>query len=225
MAGKVFVVDGLDGSGKRTQGKKLCGYLKGKGYDVKLVSFPEYSSESSSLVKMYLSGKLGQDAELLNPYAISSFYAADRFIQFATGLKEFYDNGGIIICDRYVSANMIHQGAKLENVDERKAFYDWCENYEYGYLGLPKPDETFMLLVEPEISQRLMTERYNNDESKKDIHEANVGYLNKCYDTAKEVADYCKWNIVNCTDGKNIYSIDDIFGKIVSRVDALLEQK
>ena len=104
--GKLFVIDGTDGSGKQTQFQKLQERLTKDGIEYKTVSFPNYDSPSSSLVKMYLSGEFGKNAKDVSPYIASTFYAADRYATFKTGYKEYYDNGGIILADRYTTANI-----------------------------------------------------------------------------------------------------------------------
>ena len=111
--GKLFVIDGTDGSGKQTQFQKLQERLTKDGIEYKTVSFPNYDSPSSSLVKMYLSGEFGKNAKDVSPYIASTFYAADRYATFKTGYKEYYDNGGIILADRYTTANMVHQAGKI----------------------------------------------------------------------------------------------------------------
>ena len=120
--GKLFVIDGTDGSGKQTQFQKLQERLKKENIDYKTVSFPNYESESSALVKMYLSGEFGKNAKEVSPYIASTFYAADRYATFQTGYKEYYENGGIILADRYTTANMVHQAGKITDPEERENF-------------------------------------------------------------------------------------------------------
>ncbi|MCI8485569.1 MAG: thymidylate kinase, partial [Clostridia bacterium] len=120
--GKLFVIDGTDGSGKQTQLKKLEERLTKEGVDYKTVSFPNYDSPSSALVKMYLSGEFGDDAKQISPYIASSFYAVDRYATFKKDFEEYYNNGGVILADRYTTANMIHQAGKIDNKQERKEF-------------------------------------------------------------------------------------------------------
>ena len=123
--GKLFVIDGTDGSGKQTQFAKLQERLSKEKIDYKTVSFPNYDSPSSSLVKMYLSGEFGSDAKKISPYIASTFYAADRFATFKKQYEEYYNNGGIILADRYTTANMVHQAGKIHDKEERKKFLDW----------------------------------------------------------------------------------------------------
>lgn len=107
--GKLFVIDGTDGSGKQTQLEKLKERFEKDGIDYKLVSFPNYDSPSSSLVKMYLAGEFGENAKDVSPYIASTFFAADRYATYKKDYEEYYKNGGIILADRYTTANMVHQ--------------------------------------------------------------------------------------------------------------------
>lgn len=201
--GKIIVIDGLDGSGKATQTEIVYRNLKEKGLNIKKVSFPDYESKSSTLVKMYLNGELGGLNEL-NPYAIATFYANDRYIKWVTELKDFYENDGIIICDRYISANLIHQGVKLKE-EERKFFYDWCYDLETKKFNIPKENLTIFLLVNPAVSKELMKSRTTTD-----IHENNISYLNKCYENSKSIIEYCNWKTIKCDDNNRIRDIYEI---------------
>jgi len=113
MRGKLIVIEGVDGSGKQTQSEKLYRTLESKGLKVKKIEFPDYDSESSALVKMYLRGDFGTNPEDVSAYVASSFFAADRYASYNTKWKEFYLSGGIIIADRYTTANMVHQASKI----------------------------------------------------------------------------------------------------------------
>ncbi len=215
MAGKLIVIEGLDGSGKATQAQKLYEVLQAKGECVMKVSFPDYESDSSALVRMYLSGEFGTDPNAVNPYAASSFYAVDRFASYANNWKQFYLDGGIVIADRYTTSNAIHLCAKLPEA-EWDGFIKWLFQYEYELLGIPTPYRTIYLRVDPEISQKLMTERYDGNEAKKDIHEANLDYLKR----SRQAADYCakmlEWNVVECISDNCIRTIDDITKEVFS---------
>lgn len=227
---KLIVIDGLDGSGKATQVGLLKQYLeKISKYKIYSLSFPDYDSESSAAVKMYLSGKLGNDPEALNPYMCSSFYAIDRAIQYVTKFKQYMeDDNAILISDRYLSANIIHQGAKIKDQEERHKFYEWVYDYETKLIGIPKEDITIILSVPVDISQKLMTSRYNGDNSKKDIHEANVKYLKDCYFAAHDAYNYLKskgyaWDMIHCETvlGDNIKSIEAIHIEIIQKLKEL----
>ena len=209
MSGKLIVIEGLDGSGKATQAQRLYEKLIRENEKVIKISFPDYESDSSALVKMYLDGQFGHNPSDVNPYAASSFYAVDRFASYAKNWKKFYLDGGIIIADRYTTSNAIHQCAKLPD-DQWNDFVKWLFNYEYNLLGIPTPFSTIYLRVDPDVSQSLMSKRYNGDEDKKDIHESNLEYLKR----SRQAADYCaktlKWNVVECVNNDKMKSIDEI---------------
>ncbi|MCM1329268.1 MAG: deoxynucleoside kinase [Ruminococcus sp.] len=221
--GKLIVIDGLDGSGKTTQfeiiREKLSAEYSING--VKAISFPDYGNPSSALVKMYLSGELSKSADGVNAYAASSFYAVDRYASYKMFWEENYRNGDLILASRYVSSNAIHQMVKLPE-SHWDGYLDWLSDYEYGKLGLPKPDLVVFLDMPVEISQRLMSERYGGDESKKDIHEGNVKYLQACRKSALYAAERLGWKILECgRDGKPL-SVEEINGKLLQLINEVL---
>lgn len=200
MNNMLIVIDGLDGSGKSTQLDIINDKLS-QEYTVKAISFPDYDKPSSTLVKMYLSGEISENAADINAYAASSFYAADRYISYKKYWEENYKNGELILAGRYVTSNAIHQMSKLPE-NEWDSYLEWLEDYEYSKLGLPRPNCVIFLDMPIEISQRLMSERYKGDESKKDIHEANVEYLKTCRRSALYAAKKLGWCVVPCSDGE-----------------------
>ena len=224
MEGKLIVIDGVDSSGKQTQVEILYNKLKAEGLKVKRISFPNYESNSSALVKMYLAGDLGTNPDELDPYAISTFYAADRYISYITDWKKDLDDGYIIIADRYVSSNMIHQAAKIKDINAKKIFLDWLDSFEYGVYKLPKPDIVVFLNMPVEYAVKLMAERKNKitGDEKKDIHERDVAYLQESYNNAMFIANEYSWNIVNCVNNSAVRKIEDIASEIYSYVKNLL---
>ena len=162
---KLIVIEGLDGSGKATQAELLSKALSEQGRHVRKVSFPNYASNSSALVKMYLAGEFGTHPDDVNAYAASSFYAVDRYASFKRDWKCDWEQG-IIVADRYTTSNAIHQCSKLEKT-EWEGFLDWLFDYEYRLLGIPAPNEVLYLRVAPEVSQKLMAKRYGGHEEKK----------------------------------------------------------
>lgn len=211
MKGKLIVIEGLDGSGKSTQ----IEYLKNKlsGRNVHQIKLPDYDSDSSALVKMYLRGDFGKKPEDVNAYAASAFYAVDRFANYKMKWKEFYDNGEIIISDRYTTSNAYHQATKVPK-DDRAEFFYWLEDFEYGLLGIPEPNAVIYLDMPIEISQKMMTERYHGDETKKDIHESNLDYLYKCREAALDAADKMGWYVVKCNNGDEPRAVESIGDEI-----------
>lgn len=147
MKGKLFIIEGGDGSGKATQTRLLTEHLQRDGYDVKSVSYPDYDSDSSALVKMYLRGDFGSDADAVNPYAASAFFAVDRFASYQMKWKAFYEQGGIVIADRYTTSNMLYQMIKIDDPAQRRAYLAWLEDFEFRKMGLPAPDKVFLLDV------------------------------------------------------------------------------
>lgn len=219
--GKLFVIDGTDGSGKQTQFKKLQERLDKENIEYRTVSFPNYDSPSSSLVKMYLSGEFGKNAKEVSPYIASTFYAADRYATFKTGYQEFYDNGGIILADRYTTANMVHQAGKIEDKEEREKFLNWLWEFEFELYGLPVPTEVFFLNMPVEKSLELIKDRENKftNQAQKDIHESDKNHLIDAHKAACYVAKKYDWYEVNCVDmNNNIRTIEDIHEEIYSEI-------
>lgn len=218
--GKLIVIDGLDGSGKTTQFDIIREKLSGT-YSVKAISFPDYGNPSSALVKMYLGGELSKDADGVNAYAASSFYAVDRYASYKLFWEENYKNGDLILASRYVSSNAIHQMVKLRE-NEWDGYLNWLSDYEYGKLGLPVPNLVIFLDMPVEISQKLMSERYGGDESKKDIHEANVKYLQSCRKSALYAAERLGWKTVACSADGEPLSVEEINGKILQLINEVM---
>ena len=218
--GKLFVIDGTDGSGKQTQFDKLKESLSKDGVEYKTVSFPNYDSPSSSLVKMYLSGEFGTNAQEISPYIASTFYAADRYATFQTGYKEYYENGGIILADRYTTANMVHQAGKIKDKEERDKFLKWLWDFEFKLYGLPIPTEVFFLNMPTEKALELMKDRKNkfDENAKKDIHERNEIHMRDAYNAACEVAKEYNWYEIKCVKADKIRTIEDINGEIYELV-------
>lgn len=212
--GKLIVIEGLDGSGKATQTKLLYNALWDAKKQVAKVSFPDYNSVSSALVKMYLAGEFGREPGDVNAYAASSFYAVDRYASYKKDWGRAYEDGTTIIADRYTTSNAIHQCAKLPEA-EWDAFLNWLFTYEYTYLGIPKPDCVLYLQVDPMVSQRLLSGRYEGDEGKKDIHEKNLSYL----EASRRAAEYCarklQWTTISCTRDGEMRSMEEIHREIL----------
>lgn len=219
--GKLFAIDGTDGSGKQTQFTKLCERLTKEGIDYKTISFPNYESESSSLVKMYLSGKFGENANDVNAYIASTFYAADRYATFKTeGLFDYYNNGGIILADRYTTGNMVHQAGKILDPIERKKFLDWLWDFEFNLYGLPIPTKVFFLNMPTDYAIKLIKDRENKftHQAQKDIHERDKNHLLNSYNAACSLVETYDWHEVKCVKNDEIRTIDDIHEEIYNEV-------
>lgn len=219
--GKLIVLEGLDGSGKSTQTDLTVKYLKNEGIDFRKIKLPDYDSPSSTLVKMYLSGDFGKHADCVNAYAAGAFYAVDRYASFNLDWKKDYENGRLIIADRYATSNSIYQMEKL-NTDEWDAYLEWSSDFEYNKLGIPRPDLVIFLDMPVAISQQLMTERYGGDENEKDVHENDVAFLESCRRAALYAAEKEGWKVVSCSDGGAPYSIENIHKKITELIKEVL---
>lgn len=227
LKGSLFVIEsGTDGSGKATQSKLLYDRLVEDGYRVMKVSYPNYESPSSSLVKMYLNGEFGKKADDIDAYIASTFYAADRYASYKVDWEDFYNSGGIIIADRYTTSNMVHQASKMDDVKDREKFLSWLYDYEYGLYKLPVPSEVFFLDVSVEVSENLIKDRLNKytNEKKKDIHESDREYLLRTYENSKYVAKKYDWNIIDCIVDGSLRSVDSIHNEIYEKVKQCLKK-
>lgn len=216
MSGKLIIIEsGSDASGKATQTRKLYERLLTDGYNIKKVEYPNYRSESSSLVKMYLRGDFGSKASDVDPYVSSTFFAADRYASYKTEWEDFYKNDGIILSDRYTTSNMVHQASKMDE-SNRDKYLDWLFDYEFNLYKIPKPDCVIFLDVPIEFSKKLMENRKNKftGEDKKDIHESDLKYLESSYNNALYIADKYNWKKIKCVENNNLRSIDDIHEEI-----------
>lgn len=220
--GKLIVIEGLDGSGKSTQIRRLRAYMEEQNIAHKQIKLPDYDDDSSTLVKMYLSGRFGSHPDDVNAYAASSFYAVDRFANFKQHWKDEYDEGKIIISDRYTTSNAVHQCSKLPK-GAWDSYLDWLYDFEFNKIAIPRPDLVIFLDMDINISQKLLDERYNNVEDKKDIHERDLDYLARCKEAALYSANRLGWVTIKCDDGVNARAIDDIFADILSKVKKVIE--
>lgn len=219
MSGKLIVIEGLDGSGKSTQLARLRDNL-GEN-NTRYIKFPDYESDSSALVRMYLAGRFGDKPGDVGAYAASAFYAVDRYASYKTDWGKDLADGRVILCDRYATSNAIHQTSKLPE-NEWTEYVDWLYDFEFGKLGLPKPDAVIYLDMPIDLSQRLMSGRYKGDEGKKDIHERDTDYLHSCRKAALFAAERLGWQVVSCAEGNNVRTIDDIADEVLRLAQAVL---
>lgn len=212
--GKLIVLEGLDGSGKSTQLSLLPDRLKSNGIECKTVSFPNYQSDSSALVKMYLNGDFGKKPGDVNAYAASAFYTVDRYASYKSDWGDYYNNGGTVIAGRYTTSNAVHQTSKLPE-NEWTGFLDWLYDFEYNKISIPKPNKVIFLDMPVEVSQRLLSKRYCGDNAKKDIHESDASYLSKCRKAALFTAEYSGWEIVSCAENGEARGIEAIASDVL----------
>lgn len=211
---KLIIIEGLDGSGKSTQTALVEKYLSDNNINFRKIKLPDYDSKSSTLVKMYLGGEFGKNADDVNAYAAGSFYAVDRYASYKLDWSKDYNNDVLILADRYATSNSIYQMEKLDK-SEWDNYLEWSADFEYNKLGIPKPDLVIFLDMPVDISQKLMTGRYNGDENKKDVHESDVTFLESCRKSALYSAEKQGWVVIPCSDGEKPYSIENIHNKII----------
>ena len=190
--GKLIVLEGIDGSGKSSQYRRICARMEKDKIAYNHIVFPRYNKESSALIRLYLGGHFGQHPSDVNAYAASTFYAVDRFASYRDDWGKVYEQGGIIISDRYTTSNAVHQGCKLPD-EELPAFFSWLADLEYCKMGLPEPDLVIYLDVDIETSLRRMKHRQQGTNTKADIHEQDVEYLKRCLHTADKAAEHYGW--------------------------------
>ena len=223
MEGKIIAVEGLDGAGKATQTKKLVERLEKEGKKVVYCDFPHYNDKSSWLVREYLSGEFGDDYKKVDPRMASVFYAVDRLITYRDKIKSLYEDGYIVVFDRWTTANMLHQSMKAETSDKVDEIVNWIEKLEYESFGLPKPDMTIFLKVPYEYSFETLKSKDKNDGSiKQDIHERNIEFLKRSYENGVYVSDKYDWKVIECFEDK-MRSIDSIHEELYGLVSNLVK--
>ncbi|MGL5355435.1 MAG: dTMP kinase [Cetobacterium sp.] len=214
--GKLIVIEGTDSSGKETQTALLFQKLSEKMESIRKISFPNYESPACAPVKMYLAGEFGEDATAVNPYPISTMYAIDRYASYKKDWGNFYNEGGVIVTDRYTTSNMVHQASKIEDSIEKEIYLKWLEDLEYNKMGIPKPDLVIFLNMPTETAEQLMAERKNKITglAQKDIHEKDGEYLKKSHKNATEISKKYLWAEVKCVEENKLKTIEEISNEI-----------
>ena len=220
--GKLIVIEGTDGSGKSTQFRLLSERLNQEKISFKHLVFPRYSEESSALIRMYLGGQFGSNPSDVNAYAASSFYAVDRYASYKMDWGQWYENGGLILSDRYTTSNAVHQASK-EPLENRKAFLSWLYDFEYNKLGLPQPDLIIYLDVPTDFTEKLMRSRESATGTTADIHEKDLGYLATCRETGRAAAEFYGWTVISCVKDGQMRTIEDIHQEIYRHVRNCME--
>ena len=221
--GKLIVIEGTDGSGKSTQFRLLTQRVEEEGREFRKLVFPQYAEESSALIRMYLGGQFGDKPSDVNAYAASAFYAVDRYASYKKVWGEWYENGGLVLSDRYTTSNAVHQASK-EPEETRGEFLQWLYEFEYDKLGLPRPDLTIYLDVPTEYTEKLMRTREAATGTSADIHEQDLSYLATCRKMGKTAAEFYSWTVIDCVREGKMRSIEDIHEEIYSHVKACLEE-
>lgn len=216
MAGRLIVFEGTDGSGKSTQFRRFCQAAEDRGLTYQKLVFPQYSEPSSALIRMYLGGEFGAHPQDVNPYAASAFYAVDRYASLKKVWGRFYEEGGLILTDRYSTSNAVHQAVKCSPA-ERPAFLRWLDEFEHDKLGLPRPDLVLYLDMPTQQAVQLLRSREAATHTQADIHELDTGYLAACRDCALEAARVLGWQVIPCMEGDRLRSIEEIHQDILDR--------
>ena len=221
--GKLIVIEGTDGSGKSTQFRMMSEHLENDKIAFKHLVFPRYAEESSALIRMYLGGQFGSKPSDVNAYAASSFYAVDRYASYKMDWGQWYEDGGLVLSDRYTTSNAVHQASK-EPGERRDAFLHWLYDFEYSKLGLPKPDLVIYLDVPTDFTEKLLRHREQDTNTTADIHEQDMTYLATCRETGRAAAAYYGWTTIACVKDGVMRSIEDIHQEIYQHVMKCLEE-
>jgi dTMP kinase len=220
--GKFIVIDGTDGSGKATQTELLVKRLKKEKFKVKIFDFPQYGQKSAGLVEEYLNGKYG-GAKEVGPYRASIFYACDRY-DASFKIRKFLENGYVVVSNRYVTANMGHQGGKIVDAKKRKKYFDWLYELEYGIFEIPKPDLNIILHVDAAVAQKLVDSKGQRGYTKKkrDLHEKDLKHLRDAERVYLEIAKTMKnFKLISCTEKECIMDrniISDLVWKEANKI-------
>ncbi|OGZ22218.1 MAG: hypothetical protein A2W55_00700 [Candidatus Nealsonbacteria bacterium RIFCSPHIGHO2_02_38_10] len=233
--GKFFVFEGIDGSGKSTQTNLLAQRLIKEGYKMEKIDFPQHGEKSSGLVDEYLNGKYGSSEEV-GPYRASVFFACDRYAA-SFKIRKWLEEGKIVICDRYTTSNIGHQGGKIKNKEERRKYFKWLFDFEYNLFGIPRQDFTFLLKTSPEFSLKLsnkitdhekMARRkaYLKDSETTDIHEKDRKHLSNALESFLQTANEFPENfeIIECVEKEKLSPPEIIHQKIWEIIKNKLEK-
>lgn len=220
--GKLIVIEGTDGSGKSTQFRLLSEHLEKEQVAFKHLVFPRYQEESSALIRMYLGGQFGSKPSDVNAYAASAFYAVDRYASYKMDWGQWYEDGGLVLSDRYTTSNAVHQASKEEGA-AREAYLKWLYEFEYDQLQLPRPDLTIYLDVPTDFTEKMLRGREQATNTTADIHEQDMQYLATCRECGRAAAEYYGWTVIHCVQDGKMRTMEDIHNEIYAAVKQCLE--
>lgn len=221
MSGRLMVLEGTDGSGKSTQFELLRRRLERESVPFRHAVFPRYDQPSSALIRLYLEGEFGSAPGDVNAYAASAFYAVDRYASYRQDWGTWYEDGGLVLCDRYTTSNAVHQASKLPGQD-RESFLRWLYEFEFDKLGLPRPDLVLYLDMPVEQSEHLLRRRETTTDTQADIHERDSAYLAACREAASYAADLLGWRRIPCMEAGQLRTVEEIHQDIWKEVRAFL---
>jgi len=222
--GQLIVIEGTDGSGKATQTEILVKRLRENGYKVRVFDFPQYGKKSAKFVEMYLRGELGSASEV-SPYVASLFYAIDRHFA-AHEIEKALESEDFVITNRYITANMGHQGGKISDPIEREEYLRWLEELEHEKLELPIPDRVIFLYLPPVQNQELNKKKGFREYlgTAKDIHEEDYNHMVEASEAYKQIADDREWIRIDCLKDGQLMSRDEIASLIWAQISDLLKK-
>lgn len=220
--GKLIVIEGTDGSGKSTQFRLLTDRLESEQVKFQKLVFPQYSEPSSALIRMYLGGEFGKSPSDVNAYAASAFYSVDRYASYRKVWGKWYEEGGLVVSDRYTTSNAVHQASK-EPEDKREDFLNWLYDFEYDKLGLPRPDLVIYLDVPTDFTEKMLRHRESETNTHADIHEQDMQYLATCRRMGRAAAEHYGWTVIRCVRDGAMRSMEDIHEEIYRHVAVCLE--
>jgi len=224
-SGKLIVLCGTDGSGKATQTRLLIEKLRLSKIKVETTDFPQYGNPSAAMVEQYLNGKFGS-AEEVGPYKASIFYAIDRYAA-SFQMKKWLEEGKTIVSNRYVSANLGHQGGKISDPEERKIFMEWVLDLEFNIFGIPKPDVNIFLHVPSDLAQSLVDKKRKREylgEKKRDIHEDDLSHLKNAEQVYLQLCETDpSWIMIECASNNIMLSKDKIAAQVWKEVSSRLK--
>lgn len=216
--GKLIVIEGAcDGIGKSTQYDLLYKRLEKDNYKLVKHHFPSYGTIEGAPVEKYLKGEYGTPKEL-SPYFINSLYAIDRASTWKEQLEKDYNQGKIILLDRYTTSSLIYQASTIKDLEQRKAFIDYVVDFEYNKLEIPEPDEVLFLHAPFDLVTEMRNNRKENEGISNDIHERDIEFMKNVYENAMFLSDYLNWDKINCSENNKMRTIEDIHEESYQKV-------
>ena len=218
------MIDGTDGSGKATQTELLIDRLRKQKLKVEMVDFPQYGNKSAGLVEEYLNGNYGTAKEV-GPYRASIFYAADRYAA-SFKIRKWLEEGKIVVSNRYVTANMGHQGGKIKNATARAKYFQWLYDLEYKIFAIPKPDMNLILHVDAAVAQKMVDSKEKRayiKNGKRDIHENDLKHLRNAEKVYLEIAKkFPGFKLIECAKAGSIMSKAEINDLIWDKIRKII---
>ena len=223
LPGRLIAVEGIDGSGKRTQIDLLRGAIAGGGNSVYSTAFPQYDSWFGKMVGQFLNGELGP-LEAVDPHFTALLYAGDRFAA-RPKIETALDEGKIVLIDRYIGSNLAHQTARVAP-EKRAEFQRWIEHLEYNIYELPPEDLILYLRVPPAEAQKLVAQKTQRSytSAKQDLQEASLRHLQDAAAMYDQLARSTPWVTIECFDsaGGAMRPVKEIAREVLAAVEHVL---